>query len=153
MFNQKSRYIIVTALIFGIVGFAGAFAVASNKKSSHNSGSNNHSHSSSSEHSKTADKVKTADIFVDLEEDRAAPDSLTVPVGKTVQFNTKDGKEHNLSLGSGGEEHEHSGPFHSGAFGKDEAWRATFTEVGTYQFHDHNNPKINVLIVVYKPAQ
>ena len=147
LFNYRSLLLI--ALIFGVVGFAGAFTLANGKQKD----GGNHSRVSDTVHS--ADKKTTAntDLHVNLKSDRAVPDTLTVPVGKTVQFNSKDGKKHNLSLGLGGEEHEHAGPFHSGEFGADEAWRATFTKAGTYSFHDHNNPKINILIVAYIPKQ
>lgn len=143
------RFLLIIALIFGVVGFAGAFTLANGKQKD----TGNHSHTSDKQHVIDAKTTVNTDLYVDLQADRAIPDALTVPVGKTVQFNSKDGKKHNLSLGLGGEEHEHAGPFHSGEFGANEAWRATFTKAGTYSFHDHNNPKINILIVAYLPNQ
>jgi plastocyanin len=92
-------------------------------------------------------------ICVSLYENRAAPDTVTVPVGTHVQFNSKDGKSHNLSLGEGGEEHEHNGKFYSGEFQADEGWRAEFNQEGSFYFHDHFNPKINILVVVYTPGK
>ena len=90
---------------------------------------------------------------VDLYEDKASPDTLAVSVGSFVQFNSKDGKTHDLSLGGGGNEHQHKGKFQSGEFKGDEGWRVQFKEEGTYTFHDHYNPKVNVVLVVYTPGK
>lgn len=86
---------------------------------------------------------------VELTGSGAKPDEIYVKIGAHVQFNSADGNSHELSLGKGGEEHSHSGPFHSGEFQADEAWRTKFDEAGTFFFHDHFNPGINVLVVVY----
>ena len=86
---------------------------------------------------------------VNLYEDKATPDTVAVTVGSYVQFNSKDGKTHDLSLGAGGTEHIHTGKFQSGDFGAGEAWRVQFKDEGTFQFHDHLNPKISILVVVY----
>ena len=52
----------------------------------------------------------------------------------------------------GGEEHVHEGKFSSGEFKADEAWRVQFNDAGTFFFHDHLNPKLNILVVVYTPG-
>ena len=85
-----------------------------------------------------------------LNKNNVSPDSLTVKGGESVQFNSNDGKSHKIALGEGGHEHDHEGSFSSGEFKANEAWRATFKEPGTYFFHDHLNPDINVLVVAYK---
>lgn len=87
---------------------------------------------------------------VALRADAAVPDTITVKTGEYVQFNSADGRPHSLSLGLGGKEHNHKGPFSSGEFQADEAWRVQFKEAGTYTFHDHLNPNINVLVVAYE---
>ena len=46
--------------------------------------------------------------------------------------------------------HDHTDGFSSGLFGPDEAWKATFQEPGTYFLHDHTNPEVNILVVVYE---
>lgn len=91
-------------------------------------------------------------VCVDLTATGANPDTLAVVAGGYVQFNSADGKTHSLSLGKGGEEHSHSGPFSSGDFDADEAWKVQFKEPGSYHFHDHYNPELNVLVVVYEPG-
>lgn len=93
------------------------------------------------------------DVCVSLAEDKTNPDTIAVPRGSFVQFNSADGKSHSLSLGKGGESHTHNGNFSSGEFKADEAWRVQFNDEGTFFFHDHFNPKINVLIVVYTPGK
>lgn len=90
-------------------------------------------------------------ICVALQQEGASPSAVTVENGSYVQFNSADGKAHSLSLGGGGEEHNHHGQFSSGEFRADEAWRVRFDKDGTYKFHDHFNPKINVVVLVYTP--
>lgn len=109
----------------------------------------------SSNNQKTINVAETPcqDICVDLREYKADPETLTVTVGSFVQFNSADGKSHDLSLGKGGEEHSHQGKFRSGEFQANEGWRVQFNEEGSFFFHDHLNPKINVLIVVYTPGK
>lgn len=99
-------------------------------------------------------------ICVALTPEGMEPHELAVKVGEFVQFNSADGKQHNISPGEGsGDSHEHephnathkhSGNYTSGDFGADEAWRVQFNQPGTYQLHDHYNPKLNILIVVYE---
>ncbi len=133
--------------LLSIIGFAGAFAWTTKY-----SPANSELRSQREQDRASQSQNDKPDFYVNLKEDRAYPDTLTVPVGKTVQFNTMDGKKHKISLGEGGDEHGHSGTFSSGDFGKDEGWKSTFNDVGTYSFHDHYNPNINVLIVAYRPA-
>lgn len=93
------------------------------------------------------------DTCVALTENGANPNSIAVATGSYVQFNSADGKTHNLSIGGGGHEHEHTGKFYSGEFKADEAWRVQFNDEGTFKFHDHFNPNINVIVVVYTPGK
>lgn len=88
-----------------------------------------------------------------LYETKASPDTIAVKLGSYLQFNSADGKPHSLSLGKGGDEHNHRGKFNSGEFSSDEGWRVQFNEEGSFFFHDHLNPKINVLVVVYTPGK
>lgn len=93
------------------------------------------------------------DTCVALTENGASPNSIAIATGSYVQFNSADGKSHNLSIGEGGHEHEHTGKFYSGEFQADEAWRVQFNDEGTFKFHDHFNPNINVIVVVYTPGK
>lgn len=129
IFNKINRKVLIVAVLAGILSFGGSYALTNMRTQA----------------SQASDGV----VQVALHENSAKPDSIAVTTGQTVMFNSADGKIHNLSLGEGGDEHDHHGPFYSGEFGADEAWRATFEQPGTYFFHDHTNPDINVLVVVY----
>jgi plastocyanin len=89
---------------------------------------------------------------------RADPDELVIKVGESIQFNSKDGKSHNISEGEGNDydkSHEHNPQnfSESGTFGPDEAFILKFNKIGTYFFHDHLNPDIYVTVVVYDPTK
>lgn len=103
--------------------------------------------------SKVGSKACEVVACVALKANRAEPDTISIAVGSEVQFNSADGKDHRLSLGRGGQEHSHQGKFNSGTFKADEAWRVKFDQDGSYFFHDHLNPKINILVVVYTPGK
>jgi len=113
------------------------------------------SHSGGATGNITADasiKSVEPDQTIGLYSDRADPGEVYLKVGQVLQFNTKDGKTHRIALGEGGTDHEHLSSTNSGNFGADEGWRVRFDNVGTFYFHDHLNPNINVLVVVYKPS-
>lgn len=140
----RLRYLLKTlfvALVAGVISFA--FTASGQKKSN-----------------SSVVKNRCSSICVYLRSTGMDPDTLTVKVGETVQFNSSDWKVHNIGIGEGyGEKsalhsehsakHEHIGDFESGDFKADEAWRISFKQVGTYKFHDHYNPAQNILIVVY----
>ena len=89
--------------------------------------------------------------MINLLANKASPDQAVVKVGQTIQFNSRDGKNHNLSLGEG-HDHDHSaGTYQSGLFKADEAWKVTFKEPGTFTFHDEENPNISIIVVAYNP--
>lgn len=131
-FNNLATWqlIALTVIAAGIVGFSVSFATAYNKSDQNSNAS-------------------CAGTCVSLLKDKALPNTIAITKGSFVQFNSADGNSHSLSLGGGGEEHAHTGKFSSGEFKKDEAWRVQFTEDGTYTFHDHYNPKTNIVVVVY----
>lgn len=117
---------------------------------------------------------------VDLAAGKAAPSSLSVPVGEYVQFNNSDGGEYNISLGRGtdthaaagedadktddhgdshaeesedtSKDHDHDKRFVSGDIGEGKAWRVQMKQAGTYYFHDHYDPDLTILVVAYEPG-
>lgn len=109
--------------------------------------------SANNEASQHTSQTSCSDTCVMLGKSGARPNTIAVARGSYVQFNSADGKSHNLSIGAGGEEHEHTGKFYSGEFQADEAWRVQFNDEGTFKFHDHLNPKINIVVVVYTPGK
>lgn len=138
LFHRPKNYHIVLVGVFLaalLLGFGVSYVVRSNATQGHLSRQN------------------CSGTCVDLRADEASPDTIAVATGTYVQFNSADGKSHNISIGKGGEEHDHHGKFHSGEFQADEAWRVQFNEDGSFYVHDHLNPKINVLIVVYTPGK
>ncbi len=90
---------------------------------------------------------------VSLLTDRAEPNTILIPVGGEVQFNSKDGRQHSLAQGEGDEYghahgHDQAG-LESGLFGAEEGYKVTFKKTGAFFFHDHLNPKVGVSVVVY----
>lgn len=89
---------------------------------------------------------------VSLLKDKAEPDIILVKTGQYVQFNARDGKEHNMAQGSGnatGDDHTHQATgVESGIFKKDEAYKVQFNKVGIYAFHDHYNPNLYIRVIV-----
>lgn len=137
--KQRKQQILIV-LVFALIGFCAAYAFSARDK-------------------KTSDaeifsSSCSVDTCVALTETGAQPDTVTVKKSSFVQFNSADGKTHSLSLGKGGEEHEHTNKkFQSGDFNGDEAWRVQLNDEGSFFFHDHYNPKINILVVVYTPGK
>lgn len=102
-----------------------------------------------------------------LESTGAKPDLITIDIGQTVQFNARDGRnhqivqeanaEHKTSVLPGwlvktaqahGQQQHQAGGIQSGTFGPDEAFQAKFDKRGIYKFADHLNPNISVVVVV-----
>jgi plastocyanin len=95
--------------------------------------------------------------YVALHASSSDPADLLIKVGEFVEFDSKDGKTHNISSGAGnadGEKHDHAvgaDELESGDFAADEGYLAQFKKVGTYYFHDHLNPNIHISVGVYDP--
>lgn len=91
---------------------------------------------------------------ISLLSDKAVPDVLSIKLGELVQFNSKDGRDHNMAQGEGDEfekSHSHNEQaIESGRFGPDEGYRLELKKVGVYHFHDHYNPAVYSTIIVTK---
>lgn len=135
-FKNSVKIQLFAVVLAGIVGFGAVYGF-----------------SSAYMDTKSASQDDCKDTCVALRKDGANPNSIAVALDSYVQFNSADGKSHNLSIGKGGDEHEHTGKYYSGEFQADEAWRVQFKEEGTYTFHDHLNPKINIVVIVYQPGK
>lgn len=121
------------ALVFGVVGFAIALGIAKGNPP------------------KPATNVTEIQLF----KDRVEPTAVTVKVGETIQFNSKDGRTHDIARGSGGLAGVHTatsetGPS-SGQFGADEGYRLTMKDAGTFDFYDKLDPRLSVTVIVYVP--
>lgn len=128
----------IVAVVGLLGGIAGGVAL----------GNKPHSHRVASAQNARVARVNT-DLQVDITKQGLQPDTVILKVGQTLQINANDGQKHSFSHGEGGSEHSHSGAFSSGDFNDGEAWKVTFKKAGTYQFHDHYNPNINLLVVAY----
>lgn len=100
-----------------------------------------------------AEGTKVAITHVEVGPDRATPDLITIKSGEYVQFNSADNLSHEIGLGGGSEAgtgHEHiEQAFASGVFGRGEAYRLQIKEKGVFNFHDHKNPNLFVMVIVY----
>jgi plastocyanin len=118
-FEKPGTYFLLLALLF-LIGAGTAFALQSYGAQANTAGSSVHQ--------------------VALKDGAAFPDELVIKVGEQVQFNSNDGRSHNISSGKGndyGEEHDHVAyAAASGQFEADEAYLVSFPEPGTYYFHD-----------------
>ena len=132
--HNRALFLAAIVLVAGIVSFGVVRMVSANNN-------------------RSITKQQCNGTCINLFADKAVPDTIAVPVGTYVQFNSKDGKTHDLAQGEGGHEHVHTGKFQSGDFKGDEAWRVQFTQDGHYYFHDHLNPEISILVVVYTPGK
>lgn len=89
---------------------------------------------------------------------------LLINVGDYVQFNSKDGGEHQIIQGKPTVEHGHdelsdathgeehgtsSSPLDSGIFKADEGYSLQFKNVGKYEFHDNFNHDYAITVIVY----
>ena len=106
----------------------------------------------------TAPKVRNDGTHtVELGANGAVPTAIAIVKGSYVEFDTKDGRSHNIYEGGG---HNHSdnsaassaGP-ESGVFGPGSGYRVTFSQLGTYQFRDHLHDNIAVTVIVYEPKK
>lgn len=82
----------------------------------------------------------------------ASPDTLAVKNGEFVQFNSADGKRHNLTIGGGDDTHHSANvveEFTSGDFEGDEGWRVQFKKDGAYSFKDKYNSGTRINVIVY----
>ena len=130
--------VLLLVIIIGLIAFGTTFSLSRSKSLELSS-------------SKCDQKI----VCVALREDRAEPDAISVPIGGYAQFNSADNKMHNIAEGSGDVDHDgshvHSGKHLSGDFKANEGWKVQFNKTGTFEFHDHYNPKINFIVIVYQP--
>ncbi|MEO5691375.1 MAG: hypothetical protein ABIQ64_04265 [Candidatus Saccharimonadales bacterium] len=165
LLHSSKMFITVIIAAALLVGFGTTFAISSmmdhDKATEVSHHDDDQTHVTNSDHGGgqnasivTDSSLSTvkADKNIDLFADKASPEEVYLTVGQVLQFNTKDDNKHRIALGQGGTEHEHISATNSGDFGANEAWRVRFDKVGTYFFHDHHNPNINVLVVVYQPG-
>lgn len=96
---------------------------------------------------------------VALTSDNQEPIDLVVKTGEYVQFNSKDGKEHQIVNGSSSEQHGATSTGHEGSelstgiIKSDEGYLLQFNEVGKFDFHDNYNHHYTISVLVYDPSK
>lgn len=93
--------------------------------------------------------VEASVVRVKLAGDKAIPDSLAVKVGQSVSFDTGDNQRHAIGFGRGGAHHQETADYSTAEFGPGQSWLVKFKQKGVFELHDHEQPLINVLVVVY----
>jgi plastocyanin len=101
---------------------------------------------------------------VSLTKDGEEPIDLLINVGDYVQFNSKDGGEHQVIQGKPTADHGHDeyadaihgeehgktdSPLDSGVIKADEGYLLQFKNVGKYEFHDNYNHHYAITVIVY----
>ena len=92
--------------------------------------------------------------IVQLRSTGAFPDVKTVEKGSYIEFDARDGRSHNIYEGLAHAGHESASTnkvTESGIFGVDSGYRVTFSQVGTYEFHDYLHDNITITVIVYEP--
>lgn len=102
--------------------------------------------------------------LVSLTKDQTEPVDLLINVGDYVQFNSKDGSEHQLIQGKPTADHGHDeyadavhgeahgatdSPLDSGIIKADEGYLLQLKKVGKYDFHDNYNHDYAITVIVY----
>ena len=87
------------------------------------------------------------------------PSAIAITKGDYVEFDTKDGRTHEIGQGKGDDAvHQDAGQYvhdhliggkQSGNFGPGEGYKVQFSQTGTYDFHDHLHPELSLTVVVY----
>ncbi len=94
--------------------------------------------------------------YVALQGNGAVPSEVLIKTGESVEFDSKDGKMHNIASGKGNDyhadhDHESVSGVESGVFAPDEGYKVKFSTPGVYYFHDHLDPSIAITVAVYDP--
>ncbi|MGI9027830.1 MAG: cupredoxin domain-containing protein [Candidatus Saccharimonadales bacterium] len=133
--NRKLLLLLIPALLIGFVVSFFAVQQFGNKDSA----------------SKTGDKPVYS---VDLRKENKDPIDLLIKKGEFVQFNSKDGQQHQIVKGghSSGE-HGGGGMVDSGVFDADEGYQIQFNEVGKFDFHDNLDRDYTITVIVYDPTK
>lgn len=145
-------------LLVAIISFASVYAVRSGVEQPVNS------NVASATVDKPALGSKENPHLVSLTKDQTQPVDLLINVGDYVQFNSKDGSEHQLIQGKPTADHGHDeyadavhgeahgatdSPLDSGIIKADEGYLLQLNRVGKYDFHDNYNHNYAITVIVY----
>ena len=158
---KKVLPVVISGLVIAIISFAGVYALTRNNNEAVASttqlkvtGSNSDSTLGTKENPHT----------VSLTKDETEPVDLLINVGDYVQFNSKDGGEHQIIQGKPTADHGHDeyadavhgeehgktdSPLDSGVFKADEGYLIQFKDIGKFEFHDNFNHDYAITVIVY----
>ena len=149
--------IVAGGVIVAIISFGAVFAIRSD----------NGQVASNTTTSRTANQVfgsKENPHQVSLTKDQTEPVDLLINVGDYVQFNSKDGSEHQIIQGKPTADHGHDeyadavhgeahgdsvSPLDSGVIKADEGYLVQFKDIGKLEFHDNFNHDYAITVIVY----
>lgn len=109
-----------------------------------------------STYTRLADKNGKPVYEVALKKGIKEPIDLLISTGDYIQFNSKDGREHQIIQGAstktehGGDPHVPS-PLDSGVIKADEGYLLQFNNIGKFEFHDNYDHNITITIIAYDP--
>ena len=116
----------------------------------------------------TEQGTKENPFQVALKKDNKDPVDLLIKTGDYVQFNSKDGGEHQIIQGKPTTEHGNTSPANnehiesdsrpeqskaldSGIIKPDEGYLLQFNKTGKYEFHDNYSHEYTITIIAYDP--
>ena len=88
---------------------------------------------------------------VALKKENKDPIDILIKKGEYVQFNSKDGGQHQVVQGNNNNTTHSNGSLDSGVFNGDEGYLLQFNEQGKFEFHDNYDHDYTMTIIVYDP--
>lgn len=89
-----------------------------------------------------------------LTNERKEPIDMVISSGDYIQFNSKDGKDHQILQGAATEDHAPSpSPLDSGIIKDGKSYLLQFNKTGKYEFHDNYNHNYTITVLVYDPGK
>lgn len=159
--------IIVLALS---VGFGVSFVLSQKAEAPEPSKTSKEAPSGSNNQPRLADKNGKPVYEIQLKKSNKEPIDLVIKIGDYVQFNSKDGGEHQIIQGlatntehgdtsPSGNDHAEAGDsrpakekaLDSGVLKGDEGFLLQFNTQGKYEFHDNYDHDYTISILVYNP--
>ncbi len=154
---KKFGPFVAGGLLIAILSFGAAFTIR-------NSAEESVSNTSSSVTEDATLGTKENPHIVSLTKDQTKPVDLLINVGDYVQFNSKDGSEHQIIQGKPTADHGHDeyadavhgeahgatdSPLDSGVIQADEGYLVQFNTIGKLEFHDNYNHDYAITVIVY----
>lgn len=136
--------LILLALFIASLGFAISFTVAKNNVAKTKSGD-------IIANGRLENKNGKAVYEVALRSENKDPIDLLIKKGEYVQFNSKDGGQHQIVQGRHGNTEHAKQALDSKVFNGDEGYLIEFKATGKYEFHDNYDHDYTINILVYDP--